>query len=169
MNSTRKTVLVAGTAIAILSLALPACSHAAGLTHPIDHCRLVNYQPSGGLTLGATLTFSACLTDSSSQGGQSISCGIPTSAAAIHVSIVAVNPTGSGAFRTWPAGGNEPAVSVALNYFKAADTGTPTYTPAPGRFASIKLGVGANACLFNVEPYYTAPGGVIVDVEEWVD
>lgn len=156
----------------VLTLGLtiaPSIALAAGAVHPLDHCRIVNYQPSGGLTLGTTLTFSACLADSSPQGGQPVACGVPSTAAAIHVSIVAVNPVGSGAFRTWPTGGVEPQVAVALNYFKATDVGTPAYTPAPGRYASIKLGVGANACLFNVEPYYTAPGGVIVDVEEWVD
>lgn len=163
----RKSLVFAALALTLASSTV----YAAGALHPLDHCRIVNYQPSGGLTLGATLTFSACLTDSSSQGGQSIACGVPSSPApaAILARVVAVNSTGAGAFRAWPTGGSEPSISVVLNYFKVADVGTPQYTPAPGDLALIKLGVGGNACLFNIEPYYTSPGGVVVDVEGYVD
>jgi hypothetical protein len=83
----------------------------------VPPCRIVDTRLAGGpIAAGTIRDFHVKGTSGfSGQGGNSSGCGIPTTAEAAMVNIVAVNPAGAGDLRAWAFSQPVPASSV-LNY-----------------------------------------------------
>lgn len=88
-------------------------------------CRIVDTRVAGGkLAAHATRSFTVGgTTGFSGQGGAASGCGIPTSATAVAISIIAVAPASGGFLTAWPAGSARPNASV-LNFGKGVTTNT---------------------------------------------
>lgn len=92
---------------------------------PLTPCRIVDTRVAGGkISAHQTRSFAVSGdTGFPAQGGHSSGCGIPTTATAVSISIIAVSPTSGGYLTAWPAGAAQPLASV-LNFGSGASTNT---------------------------------------------
>ena len=134
---------------------------------PLNPCRILDTRNVGGpLAANVARTFDGYSTNFASQGGTASGCGIPNSVAALALNVYAVNPTGLGFIKVWPANGAEPAVST-VNYqagLVAIATGAlvPVDAASSNRF-SAKSPVVVDF-VADVVGYFRAPGGTIGDI-----
>ena len=124
---------------------------------PITPCRIVDTRKGGGpLASGATRAFAVSGSSGfTAQGGNATGCGVPASATAVAIGLVATAAAGAGYLTAWPVGAGKPVASV-LNYLKGTtSTGStvaikPAANPALNVFAS----KGAVQVVIDVNGYY---------------
>lgn len=140
---------------------------AAGVTSemdfvPVASCRLVDTRLGGGkLVAGGARSFDARGSGSlAAQGGSVTGCGVPTNAAAISMSVVAVKPAAGGYLRGWAQGTSEPATSF-MNVTKNATSNALTIQDLadPHEILDFRIrnGAGAMHLVVDVTGYYIAP------------
>lgn len=131
---------------------------------PITPCRIVNTQnPAGPIAAGATRTY-RMHGNTSAQGGAA-SCGIPTNARALEVTVHAVSPAGTGYLRVFPAAGAEPNATF-LSYTQGeneSNTGTTAVTPGGGDNFRVRAYQAATHVIVDVAGYYVSELFAVVD------
>lgn len=128
---------------------------------PVNPCKLVDTRFGGGaFSNGETRSYNARGTGSlAGQGGSSTGCGIPGNAAALQVTVAAVNPTGPGYLQLNAADQTSPGISW-LNYVKGvgSSVGAMVNLSQPGLKAFKVRNVGAKTDVaVLVAGYYIAP------------
>ncbi|NLV54008.1 MAG: hypothetical protein GXY13_00195 [Acidimicrobiales bacterium] len=117
---------------------------------PINPCRIADTRLAGGRMTSLQVRQFGMSGNTSGQGGAA-SCGIPSVASGLELSVTAVDPAGSGYLRLYPAGSGEPNATF-LNYAGRSITNAGTVRVRPG--ASPNLQVKA----------YQASTHVVIDV-----
>ncbi|HXJ80395.1 MAG TPA: PKD domain-containing protein [Candidatus Methylomirabilis sp.] len=116
-HTTATTILCALTVLlSVIASPVWQEAHAAGslASFAINPCRAVDTRQAGGaIAVGGSRSFSVVGT-LAGQGGQT-DCGIPSSASAVFLNIVAVGPSAAGYLTVYPSSGPVPATST-LNF-----------------------------------------------------
>ena len=127
----------------------------------VTPCRVVDTRsavPATPLAAGETRSFGVTGNALSGQGG-SVSCAVPSNAAAVEVSITAAAPVGNGFLRVWPSDNPEPPATI-LNYSGGRGiTNTATVALSRGAFdqLSVRNFGGSTHVILDVQGYFTAP------------
>jgi hypothetical protein len=126
--------------------------------HPVQPCRIVDTRVAGGkLASGATRNFAVSgTTGFLAQGGKSGGCGIPATATAVAMSVIAVHSASSSDLTVWPAGIAIPLASV-LNYQKGQNTNTGVtvpISPNANPALSVRARYGPLDLVIDVSGYY---------------
>jgi hypothetical protein len=142
---------------------------------PLTPCRIIDTRIAGGLlTPGAPRSFFVVGTAGfETQGGLAGGCGVPTSATAVMINFVAVDPAGPGNLRAFPFGQSQPLASI-INY--AAISGlalangvlVPTcdHSTAACTFdITIQANASATQLVADVFGYFGSTGSVITGVD----
>lgn len=127
-------------------------------------CRIVDTRVAGGpLSQGTTRSFNVSGTSLSGQGGNASGCNIPSTAAAVALSIIAVNPSTGGFLTLWPAGTTKPTASV-LNFAKGvtSNTGQTTQVTLAGQPALSVFTSATTQIVIDVYGYYEAQMHLII-------
>lgn len=130
---------------------------------PITPCRIVNSQIGPRIGVGETRAY-RMHGNTSSQGGAA-SCGIPSTATALEVTVHAVLATGNGYLRVFPATGAEPNATF-INYgsgLNQSNTGTITVTPGGGNSFRVKAYQRSTHVIVDVAGYYVSDLFAIVN------
>jgi hypothetical protein len=127
----------------------------------IAPCRVVDTRTAGGrIAAGATRSFFAAgISGFAAQGGNAEGCGIPSSATAIAVTVIALNGEGAGFLRAWAYGSAMP-VSSFLNYANSeAITGSGNIPINGGgaRHFTVSANSHATQVVVDVQGYFIKP------------
>jgi len=127
---------------------------------PITPCRIVDTRlaAGGAIAAGSTRLFDVDGASFTSQGGSASGCGIPFGVArAVTMTIVAVQPAGTGFLRAW--GLNAAPNTAVVNYVAGeviADTAPIPVVPGGGADFSI-FSLATSHVVVDVLGYYAAP------------
>jgi hypothetical protein len=132
-------------------------------------CRIVDTRSGGGkIAAGASRSFYAAgAAGFIAQGGNIEGCGIPSTATAIAVTIVAVDATGPGFLRAWAYGGTTP-VSSMLNYQDSSavtGSGNIPITGIGARHFTVSANSHATDVVVDVQGYFIASMSARVNLD----
>jgi hypothetical protein len=127
----------------------------------ITPCRIVDTRVAGGpIAAGASRGFAVSgATGFVGQGGTNGGCGVPTAATAVALTMVAVDETGVGYLRQWPAGVAMPFSSF-LNYAGTdlvSTGGTATITGTANPALNVSANIHSSNVVIDVQGYYIKP------------
>jgi hypothetical protein len=132
----------------------------------ITPCRIADTRSGGGaLAAGATRSFVVAGGGAgfAGQGGTAGGCAIPSAATAVAATVVAVDETGPGFLRTWPAGGTAPASSF-LNFAPPTIVSSGVTLTIKGS-VNIAAGAAGTDLVVDVQGYYIKPMWALVNAD----
>lgn len=154
--------VVAGADGASNGTAAPAGSTRVGASSPIESkyvpitpCRIVDSRTAPTAFAPKEIRSYKTQGNTASQGGAT-NCGVPATASALEIDATAVDATGSGFLRIYPAGGAEPN-STFMNYidgFNASNAGSVAITPGTGANIKVKNYGSSTDLVVEVLGYY---------------
>ena len=125
---------------------------------PMQPCRIASTAVAGGkFTSGQTRQFD--MTGNLSAQGGSSSCGIPSRATALNMTITAVSSEGNGYVRVWPTSNSEPSATF-MNFtrtFNVSNTGSIDVRSSSGSAFDLKVYGARTHIVIDVFGYHQDP------------
>ncbi|MDY0909693.1 hypothetical protein [Microbacterium sp. CFBP9034] len=123
----------------------------------ITPCRVVDTRSGGGrFSNGTTRSYYVGGTFGfAPQGGTTGGCGIPEGAVAVAATVLALNPSGPGRIKAWPAGVAEPGANVLYYGSESLGAGTTlTLRPGAGTDLTVKNYNASTDVILDINGYY---------------